>query len=234
MGFQPPLPTIPHPYLVPMPGPGGWVVCMPCPVPPARCHQSLTAPWSRRLAGFCVRVCCVSCLLLAFPPLKPHCDGACVDLKTPCSFSVASPVPSHQLGSALVHVHVLLHALPCHQWSVFVCMGGVVGRLAGPLQWALRTLITGPALQLSGEGGGSHVPVGMRSNRPLKVMHTPAHPGTHTTPGLCLHPWHPRGRAWAGGCSDNGPQIIRSAFRGQKGASSSGRDPAEHRPERRP
>ena len=70
-----------------------------------------------------------------------------------CSFSDASPVPSHYLGSALADAHVLLHALPFHKWSVFICVGGVVGKPAGPLQWALRALITGPVLQLSGEGG---------------------------------------------------------------------------------
>ena len=49
-------------------------------------------------------------------PQGPLCGAQ----KSVCSFSVASPVPSHHLGSALVGVHVLLHALPCHKWSVFV------------------------------------------------------------------------------------------------------------------
>ena len=94
----------------------------------------------------------MSRLLLAFSLFKTHHKGSCVELRTPCSFSIASPVPSHHLGSALADVHVQLHALPCHKWSVFVCVGGVVGKIAGSLQWALRSPITGPVLQLSGEG----------------------------------------------------------------------------------
>ena len=35
---------------------------------------------------------------------KTHLEGACVELKSPCSFSDASPVPSHHLGAWLMYM----------------------------------------------------------------------------------------------------------------------------------
>ena len=77
-------------------------------------------------------VCCVSCPRLGSSLFKIGREGACVELKTQCSFSDASPLPSHHSGSALVDVHVLLRALPSHKWSGFVCVSGAVGKIAGP------------------------------------------------------------------------------------------------------
>ena len=42
------------------------------------------------------------------------------------------------LLTAAEQAQLLEYAPPFHKWSVFVCVRGVVGKIAGPLQQALR------------------------------------------------------------------------------------------------
>ena len=127
-------PTAPSYYSLSLPcpyawWPGGLVVCMSCPGPlPSVPYLPMGegVVWPRWLAGLYVRVCCLSCLVYASSQFKTRREGACVEVKTPCFFSVASPVPSHHLGSAQVDEHVLLHAPLFPKWSRQGARPGVV------------------------------------------------------------------------------------------------------------